>query len=81
MEIDCLGEELSVGSELFFDGLEMDLMFLEILFQGLKDDEMFFSFDIVSFVFLMSEESIILKLNFCEKLNQYLVFKNIEFVF
>lgn len=78
METDRPGEESSAGSESSSDGLETDLMFLEISSQGLKDDETFLSPDTASLVSSTSEESITSKPNSCEKLNEYLVSKNIE---
>ena len=53
-------------------------MFLEISSQGLKDDETFLSPDTASLVSSTSEESITSKPNSREKLNEYLVSKNIE---
>ena len=78
METDRPGEESSAGSESSSDGLETDLMFLEISSQGLKDDETFLSPDTASLVSSTSEESITSKPNSREKLNEYLVSKNIE---
>ena len=77
METDRPGEESSVGSESSSDSLETDLMFQEISSQGLKDDETFLSPDTASLVSSTSEESITSKPNSREKLNQYLVSKNI----
>ena len=78
METDRPGEESIAGSESSSDGLETDLMFLEISSQGLRDDETFLSPDTASLVSSTSEESITSKPNFREKLNEYLVSKNIE---
>ena len=71
METDRPGEESSAGSESSSDGLETDLMFLEISSQGLRDDETFLSPDTASLVSSTSEESI-------TSTNEYLVSKNIE---
>lgn len=57
-EIGCLSVEI-ISSELLFDDFVIELKRLEILLRG-WDDEMFFSLDIGSFVFLMSDEVLII---------------------
>ncbi|PFX29456.1 hypothetical protein AWC38_SpisGene5756 [Stylophora pistillata] len=78
METDRPGVELSAGSELSSDGLETDLMFLEISSHGWKDDETFLSPDTASLVSSTSEEGTTSKPNSLQKLNEYLVSKSIE---
>lgn len=74
---DLSSAQSSAGSEIFSDGLETESRSLEISSRR-RDDETFLSPDTGSLVSTTSEEASASKPDSREKLNEYLVSKNIE---
>lgn len=73
-----------IDSDVLFNGFEIKLRSFEILFSW-WDDEMFFSLESGSFVLIISDEVLVVKLVmfylvYFKKLNEYLVLMNIVLV-